>query len=484
MTLKTGDEYKESVKSLKLEAHVMGKKSDNLPENPLVNPSMKAVAATFDGAHSDNEEIRALFRAQSNVCQAEVNRFAHLHQSTDDLVKKVLMQRYCGHLTGCCFQRCVGLDAANAVFSTTYDVDQDCGTQYHKRFREYWSKIQLEDLVVDGAMTDPKGDRGKRPKDQIDPDLYLRVVKRKSDGVVVRGAKLHQTGMLNSHQIIVMPTLNMRPGEEDWAICFAIPTNAKGIRYIYGRQVSDTRKLEQLKLDVGNPVYGGQEVMTVFDDVFVPDEHIFLNGEVQYSGKLVERFAAYHRQSYGGCKPGVGDVLIGAVALIAQMQGVDKASHVRDKIVEMIHLNETLFACGIACSSMGYQTPAGNYEVDMLLANVCKLNVTRFPYEIARLATDVAGGLLGTLPSAKDLDDPVTAPYIKKYLATTEGVEVVDRFKVLRLIENLVAGSGAVAYLIESMHGAGSPMAQRIMISRQADLDGKIQKVKQLLDIS
>ena len=119
----------------------------------------------------------------------------------------------------------------------------------------------------------------------------------------------------------------------------------------------------------------------------------------------------------------------------------------------------------------------------MLLANVCKLNVTRFPYEIARLATDIAGGLLGTLPSAKDLDDPVTAPYIKKYLATTEGVEVVDRFKVLRLIENLVAGAGAVAYLIESMHGAGSPMAQRIMISRQADLDGKIQKVKQLLEI-
>jgi 4-hydroxybutyryl-CoA dehydratase/vinylacetyl-CoA-Delta-isomerase len=223
--------------------------------------------------------------------------------------------------------------------------------------------------------------------------------------------------------------------------------------------------------------------MTVFDDVFVPEEHIFLNGEVQYSGKLVERFAAYHRQSYGGCKPGVGDVLIGAVALIASMHGVDRASHVRDKIVEMIHLNETLFACGIACSSMGHATPAGNYEVDMLLANVCKLNVTRFPYEIARLATDVAGGLLGTLPSAKDLDDPVTAPYIKKYLATTEGVEVVDRFKVLRLIENLVAGAGAVAYLIESMHGAGSPMAQRIMISRQADLDGKIRKVKQLLNI-
>ena len=178
-----------------------------------------------------------------------------------------------------------------------------------------------------------------------------------------------------------------------------------------------------------------------------------------------------------------GDVLIGASALIARMNGVEKASHIRDKIVEMIHLNETMFSCGIACSVRGHQTLAGNWEIDMLLANVCKLNVTRFPYELARLATDIAGGLLGTMPSAKDLEDPVVGPYIKKYLAAAEGVEVVDRMKVLRLIENLVAGSGSVAYLIESVHGAGPPMAQRIMIGRQAGLESKINLAKGILDI-
>jgi 4-hydroxybutyryl-CoA dehydratase/vinylacetyl-CoA-Delta-isomerase len=481
MSLKTGDEYVESIKSLGLKANVMGKKTDNLPENPLVEPSIRAVAATYDCAH--NAETKPLFRVKSTISGEEINRFTHLHQSTDDLMNKVIMQRYCGNVTACCFQRCVGLDAANAVFSVTYECDQEHGTDYHQRFRNYWSRIQLEDLVVDGAMTDPKGDRGKRPKDQTDPDLFLRVVDRKRDGVVVRGAKFHQTGMLNSHEIIVMPTLNMRAGEEDWAICFAIPANAEGIRFIYGRQTSDTRKLEGLKLDVGNPTFGGQEVMTVFEDVFVPVERIFLNGEVNFSGMLVERFAAYHRQSYGGCKVGVGDVLIGAAALIARMNGVEKASHIRDKIVEMIHLNETMYACGIACSATGHQTPAGNYEIDMLLANVCKLNVTRFPYELARLATDVAGGLLGTMPSAKDLEDDMAGPYIKKYLAAADGVEVVDRMKVMRLIENLVAGAGSVAYLIESMHGAGPPMAQRIMIARQADLESKINLVKGILKI-
>ncbi|MBU0515332.1 MAG: 4-hydroxybutyryl-CoA dehydratase [Proteobacteria bacterium] len=481
MALKTGDQYVQSLKDLNLEAHVMGRRTGDLPDHGLVGPSVRAVALTYDAAH--DRETRDLFRVHSPLCSGEVNRFSHLHQSADDLIKKVLMQRYCGHATGCCFQRCVGLDAANAIFSTTFECDQKHGTDYHQRFQKYWAWIQQDDLVVDGAMTDPKGDRGKRPAEQTDPDMFVRVKDRRPGGIVVSGAKLHQTGMLNSHEILVMPTMNMRPGEEAWAVCFAVPTTAEGIRYIYGRQASDTRKLEASTLDMGNPVYGGQEVMTVFEDVFVPDERIFLDGEIDFSGAMVERFASYHRQSYGGCKVGVGDVLIGATALIARMNGVEKAGHIREKIVEMIHLNETLFACGIACSARGYQTPAGNYQVDMLLANVCKLNVTRFPYEIARLATDVAGGLLGTMPSAADLDDPLAGPYIRKYLAAADGVAVVDRMKVLRLIENLVAGAGAVGYLIESMHGAGPPAAQRIMIGRQADLEGKIERVKQLLDI-
>lgn len=480
MSLKTGEEYVRSIKALGLEANIMGRRSGDLSEHPLVRPSIQAVAKTFQCAHEG--ETRSLFRCESSLCGEEINRFTHLHGSTEDLIRKVVMQRHCGNVTSCCFQRCVGLDAANAVFSVTFDCDQEHGTEYHQRFREYWRRVQIEDLVADGAMTDPKGDRGKRPKEQADPDLFLRVVERRSDGVVVQGAKLHQTGMLNSHEIIVMPTLTMRPGEEDWAICFAVPTNTEGIRYIYGRQASDTRKLEGT-MDVGNLSFGGQEVMTVFDNVFVPKERIFLDGEVDFSGLLVERFAAYHRQSYGGCKVGVGDVLIGAAALIARMNGVEKASHIKDKIVEMIHLNETMYACGIACSALGHQTRAGNYEIDMLLANVCKLNVTRFPYELARLATDIAGGLLGTMPSAKDLEDPIAGPYIRKYLAAAEGASVVDRMKVLRLIENLVAGAGSVAYLIESMHGAGPPTAQRIMIGRQADLEAKIDLAKAILQL-
>jgi 4-hydroxybutyryl-CoA dehydratase/vinylacetyl-CoA-Delta-isomerase len=337
--------------------------------------------------------------------------------------------------------------------------------------------------MVDGAMTDTKGDRSKRPKDQADPDAYLHVIETRDDGIVVRGAKVHQTGFLNSHKTIIMPTLALRPGEEEYAVSFGIDTNVKGITMIYGRQSCDTRKLESDKLDIGNFKFGGQEVFVVFDNVFVPNENIFMNGEIDFSGELVNRFGGYHRQSYGGCKAGVGDVLIGATALISEYNGTDKASHIKDKIVEMNHLNETLYSCGIACSSLGFQREAGNYEMDMLLANVCKQNVTRFPYEIGRLAEDIAGGMICTMPSEADLRSEEIGPLIEKYLTTCEGMCTEDRYKVLRFIENLTMGVASVSYRTESMHGAGSPQAQRIMISRQVDLNKKKNLVKKILEI-
>jgi 4-hydroxybutyryl-CoA dehydratase/vinylacetyl-CoA-Delta-isomerase len=224
---------------------------------------------------------------------------------------------------------------------------------------------------------------------------------------------------------------------------------------------------------MGNPMYGAHEAVIVFEDVFVPWERVFMCGEVEFTPRLVEVFAGYHRVSYGGCKPGMGDVLIGACSLVAKTQGTEKASHIKDKLVEMVHLNETLYAGGIAASSEGIATGSGTYLIDMTLANVCKLNVTRFPYEIARLAQDIAGGLLVTLPSEKDFDHPEVGPLLTKYLAGSAEYPTEQRQRLLRLIENLTMGTGAVAYLAESMHGAGSPMAQKIMLRRLADFDQK-----------
>ena len=394
------------------------------------------------------------------------------------------MQRLLGQKTAACFQRCVGMDAANALYSTTYEIDEAHGTKYHENFVNFWKMVQEKDIVVDGAMTDPKGDRGLPPHKQADPDMFLHVVERRPDGVVVCGAKAHQTGMVNSHEVIVMPTQAMKEEDKDYAISFAVPVDAEGIFMIYGRQSCDTRKLEEHNdIDVGNKEFGGTEALVIFDHVFVPNDRIFLNGEYEFATMLVDRFAGYHRQSYGGCKVGVGDVLIGAAAVAAEMNGAAKASHIKDKLIEMNHLNETLYACGIACSAEGHKTKAGNYIIDMLIANVCKQNVTRFPYEIARLAQDLAGGIMVTQPSEADYRNPATHDYIEKYLKGVASVPTEDRMRLLRLIENMTMGTAAVGYLPESMHGAGSPQAQRIMIARQGNIQGKKQLAKDIAGI-
>ncbi len=469
MSLKTAQEYIDSLRTRKLNLYMFGEKVDNYVDNPIIRPSINAMAMTYKLA--EKPEYEDLMTVTSSLTGEKINRFTHLHQSTTDLMNKVKMQRLLGQKTGCCFQRCVGMDAFNAVFSTTFEIDAKCGTNYHERFTKYLIYIQQNDLVVDGCMTDARGDRSKSPGQQPDPDAYLRIVERREDGIVVRGCKLHQTGMVNSHEILVMPNNSMKDNEKDWAVCFAVPAEAPGIIYVYGRQSCDTRKLEANKIDTGNINFGGQEIMTIFDDVFVPWERVFMNGETEFSTMLVERFAGYHRQSYGGCKVGTGDTLIGAAKAITDYNGASKASHVKDKIVEMCHLNETLYACGIACSAEGRKTPSGNYMIDLLLANICKQNVTRFPYEIARIAQDLAGGLLVTLPSAEDFDHPEIGPLVKKYTQAAGDDTSEKRQRLLRLIENITMGCGAVAYLTESMHGAGSPQAQRIMISRLVDLE-------------
>ena len=450
-------------------------------DNPILRPALNSVRMTYDLAQKP--EYQDLMAAVSPYTGERVNRFTHIHQSASDLVKKVKMQRLLGQQTASCFQRCVGMDAMNAVFSTTYEIDQKYGTSYHQSFLTFLKMVESQDLTVDGAMTDPKGDRSKAPHQQEDPDLFLRVVERRPDGIVVRGTKMHQTGILNSHEVIVMPTISMGPEDKDYAVCFAVPMNTKGIYMIVGRQSCDTRKLEGSELDMGNAEFGGVESVTVFDDVFVPNDRIFLNGETEFAGMVVERFAGYHRQSYGGCKVGVGDVLIGAAAVAADYNGANKASHIKDKLIEMTHLNETLYCCGIACSAEGYPTASGGYIIDLLLANVCKQNVTRFPYEIVRLAEDIAGVLVVTAPSEADFRDSELGPVIEKYLKAAPGVTVENRLRVLRLIENLCLGTAAVGYRTESMHGVGSPQAQRIMIARQGGLEHKKELAKAIAHI-
>jgi len=474
----TKDDYIQSLKDLHHVVYYNGKRVDDVTEHSALRPHINSAALTYELAL--RPEYDDLMTATSHLTGKKINRFTHIHQSIDDLIKKVQMLRLIAHETGSCFQRCVGLDALNAVYMTSHDVDEKYKTDYFERFKKYLIHVQESNVMVVGGMTDPKGDRSLSPGKQSDPDLFTHFVEKRPDGIIIRGAKAHQTGAINSHEVLIMPTQAMGLEERDYALACAIPLSAPGIVLIFGRQTNEERKLEE-GIDVGNPRFGlvGGEALIVFEDVFVPWERVFLCGEHDMAGLLVERFATMHRQNYGGCKGGVSDVLIGACAVAAEFQGTANASHIKEKLAEMIHLAETIYAGSIACSAMGYKTPSGAYYPDPLLANTTKHNVTRHIYEIARLAHDIAGGIVATMPFQGDLESNEVGRYVKKYLVGVKGVPTEARIKILRLIENMSGGTA----LAESMHGAGSPQTQKVMYGRLGNLEQKKRWAKRLVGI-
>jgi len=478
-TIRSGNEYIESLRGRDLIIYLFGELVKEPVDHPMIRPSINAVAETYDLAMREE----ALASADSSITGLRVNRFLHIAESAEDLVLQNKMQRTLGQNTGTCFQRCVGMDALNSLHSVTFDIDEKHGTDYHQRFLEFVKMVQRENLVIGGAMTDPKGDRSKGPSEQEDPEMFTRVVETNDKGMYVSGAKAHQTGCINSHWIILMPTVRLTEKDKDWAFVGVIPADAKGVTYIYGRQSCDTRSMEDGDIDDGNAKYAGQEALMVLERVFIPWDKVFMHGEFEFASMLIERFTCYHRRSYV-CKTGLGDVLIGAAATIADYNGVPKVSHIKDKIVEMTHLNETIFAAGIASSHLGHKLKSGVYLNEDMLAQVCKHNVTRFPYEISRLAQDIAGGLVVTLPSEKDFRHPVAGPLLKRFLVGRKGVDVENRMRILRLIENMTLGRNSVGYLTESMHGAGSPQAQRIQMQRQMQIGYKKNLAKKLAGIT
>lgn len=478
MALKTPKEYVESLRELKIKAYVGGERIESVVDHPAIAPHINTVAKTYQLAHDPKHQD--VMTATSHLTGEKIHRYTHIFQNNDDLVKKIEMLRLLGQATGTCFQRCVGLDAMNAMYAISYEIDEAEGTNYHERFKEYLKMVQANDLMLAGAMTDPKGHRAKRPADQDDPDQFVRVVERREDGVVIRGAKLHNTGGINSHEILVLPGTGLKEDEKDYAIACAVPADAEGVIFIFGRQSNDDRKMQGCGTDIGNPRFGvvGGEALVVFEDVFIPNERIFMNGEVKHCGQMVNYFATWHRANYGGCKSGNSDVLIGATAKTTRILGTDRNSVVKDKLIEMVHLTETNYGTAIAASAQGSKLPCGSQMVNPMLANVTKQNITRSVYGVGRIAHDLAGGYLATMPGEESFNNPEISKYVEKYHVANPEYSAQDRVKMGRYIENATS----VTTMVEAMHGAGSPQAQRIVMLMQSGIEDKIKMAEEVLE--
>lgn len=476
MAIRTAQSYLDSLRQLTPAVYILGKRVENPYDHPLLKHMIAGVARTYE--LGNDPEGKKYLVAPSDLTGEDVSRFVKFYVSQEDLLAKVRMLKYLSHNIGTCYMRCTGMDAINSVGIETYNCDKKYKTSYFERFLNFLEYIQENDLTVFSGVTDVKGDRSLRPSQQPDPDMYLHVVDRDSKGVFVRGAKIHQTGSLCAHWGLIVPTREMRADDKDYTICCAVPVDAEGVIHVYGRGTLEARELEEC--DLGNACYSKYANMVIFKDVFIPWERVFLCGEHEYAGEMVRHFGNFHRHSHGGCKCGVGDVIIGAAAAAADYNGLQKVSHINHKLAEMIKIIQAIYGCSVAASVEATPTPSGIYAVDPVLSNTSKLFEGKELHEVHRMLIEIAGGQVADLPSDKDMDNPDIGPLLRKYLKGVEGVSTEDRLKLFRFIEKLAFESRDI---VSNIHGAGSPETHRMTILRHSDIESKKKLAKKLAGI-
>ena len=485
--LRTKQEYLDALSKKRRNIYFDGSLIDRTDE--LQMACINTMATTYDMAQ--DPQYSDLMLAKSHITGETINRFTHIHQSKEDLHKKQDMTRLTCQKVGGCIQRCMGIDGTNSLNHISFEADKanNGSTQYHKNFLKWLERFQKEDLIGCCAQTDVKGDRMKRPSQQVDPDLYLRVVERKSDGIVVRGCKVHNSEASIADEIIVVPTRALLPEEKDYAVAFAIPADWEGIK-----QVVTIHNLRERKAYKKGFMQGATDSYTIFDNVFIPWERVFLCGETIHGAVGALLFALFHRHSYSGCKPAIGDLMLGTVALAAEYNGIAKASHVRDKLAEIIMTSELGYAAGYTASDLGrpeVYMPGfgfmpygpGSYIPNSIYCNVGRCLTGEAVYREAEILCDISGGITATFPHEGDFLNPDTSGLLKKYTMRNPDIKIDDAIKFWMHAGDLLCSASGGVLLVGSYHGGGSPIMESIAITSQYDIEARKKMVKRIAGI-
>ncbi len=474
--LMTAADFRESLRQYKPRVFVNGDRVDSVADEPRLAPGINAIGVAYDFAHK--KEHQMLMTARQGTSGKTVNRMTHIDENSTDLLYKLEAVRLICRTSGCA-QRYLTHDGMSGLYQATKQADATHRTDYHQRFLNYLHKVQDEDLTLGIAMTDAKGDRSKRPGQQDNPDVYVRIKERRKDGIVISGTKAIVTSAPYVHEFLVMPCRTHTKEDADFAVCCAVPVDAPGVTIVSrpaGRPGEAAAKFSAR--------YGQSVGVVMFDDVFVPHERVFMAGEYEEAGIATTAYATHHRHSCIGARAGFGDLLIGAGALMIEANGLDgeKHSHIRDAMVELITITESFYACGVASSVYCQKDPAGNVMPDTVFSNIGKLLLSTKIYDMHKLAHYVSGGLIVALPGPDEDHNPETKASLAAVLGGRADIPAGQRAEVARLMEDLTVSHQAGWYSLISLHGGGSPEAMKREIWRHYPVGEKAELVEQLLD--
>ncbi len=480
--LMSGDEYRESLRKYRPVVYMDGHRVESVVDEPALKPGVNALAFTYD--YALKPELAPLALANQSKRNRIVSRMLHINESSGDILNKLEAVRVLCQETGCA-QRYLAHDAVNGIAQAVARIDDARGsTELRARFEDYLANVQDRDLSLGAAMTDAKGDRSKKPHEQANPDTYVHVVERNAKGIVISGTKAIVTGAPYMHELLVMPSRNMGRDDADFAVCCAVPIDAKGLTVVARPAGRPGEKLEHGSA-LFSRKYGQSTGVVIFDRVFVSWERVFYEGEWEHSHVLTYSYATHHRHSCIAARAGFGDLLIGAGALMCEANGFDPGtkSNLREPMVELIKITEGFFACGVAASVYATQDPhSGSFMPEPVFSNIGKLLLATQIYDMHRLAHEVSGGLIVALPGPDEDHNPVTAATLSEVLRANPAVPYDKRIETARFIEDLTASYQGGWYSVISLHGGGSPAAMKQEIWRNYPVGTKVELVERLLE--
>lgn len=478
MGLRTPQQYIDSLKDGRT-VYYRGEKVADVTTHPVIKKAVRHACLDFEMTESPAHRDLAVVKDDAG----EYSRYFKIPMSPDDLMKRSQLIETATALgkTLVVLVKEIGTDAIYALNRVTRQMDRKYETTYHERLRKFYEHCRDNDLAISVAQTDVKGDRSAGPSNQPHPDYYTHIVERRPDGVVVRGAKIHTSCTTNVNELIVLPTRAMSEADADYAVAFAIPVDTPGLKLIaspYGGAPKD---------EFDAPLSADRKMMetiTIFDDVFVPNERIFMAGEYDFAAPLALGFVEYHRFTAVSYKLPLVDALIGSALLMADMNGITRAAHVREKLVWLISYAETLRALTEMAALRAKPDEFGQYVPDQLTTNMAKYHFAHHYHEALQHVQDIAGGMLVTGPGVEDFAAAETGDLLRKYLGGRAGVDGEARTRAMNMVSDLTTGDFGGYHAVLAIHAEGSLEAEKLMMYRSYDGRRTLEYAKQLAGLA
>lgn len=478
MGLRTPQQYIDSLKDNRT-VFYRGEQVTDVTSHPVIKKAVHHACLDFEMAEDPAYRDLAVVTEGGD----QYSRYFKIPASTDDLLKRSQLIEAATALgkTLVVLVKEIGTDALFALHRVSRQVDTKYETDYYRRVEAFYRHCRDNDLAISVAQTDVKGDRSAGPLNQPNPDMYTRIVERRPDGIVVRGAKIHTSCTTNVNELIVLPTRAMSEADKDYALAFAIPVDTPGLKLIASPYGGSPKSEFDAPLSAERKM---METITIFDDVFVPWERVFLAGEHDFAGPLALGFVEYHRFTAVSYKLPLVDALIGSALLMADMNGISKAAHVRDKLIWLISYAETLRALTEMAAIRGAADEHGIFAPDALTTNMAKYHFAHHYHEALQHVQDIAGGMLVTGPGVEDFASPATGDLLRKYLGGRAGVDGEARTRAMNMVSDLTTGDFGGYHAVLAIHAEGSLEAEKLMISRAYDARRTLEYARRLAGLT